>query len=379
MRGSDLVVLGVIGLFAVIAVAGLSTYYIKGYTANSTVGFVPYTGATGNVDLGAWNLTASNLFGVISGSISEADKVDGMHAIEFYWRNTSISLSFLNLTGSASLSQLPTIPDSKLEEAGNYLLVNGTRALTANWDAGSYNITASWFKGKLDWSDIQNPPATYPPSAHNHAASDITSGTFGTAYLDLSALAQNIAFTSTQTVDGVDISALLLKTTKVTTLATIWDKTTKIDYSDTDFADQPLLTSSHASFSTITASGGVDNQLKLSSGRGIAWGGVLKQYADGGDMLFSSIGALKSDTDGQDNLGTSSLRWLNGYFYGKVIAESGVITRYDTGDYGVAWASYTPPTGTNGLIIIVYNSNAGVLASREYVYTAGAWHYIIIT
>lgn len=38
-------------------------------------------------------------------------------------------------------------------------------------------------------------------------ASIITAGTFGTARLDLSALAQNIAFTGAQTVDGVDISA----------------------------------------------------------------------------------------------------------------------------------------------------------------------------
>lgn len=74
--------------------------------------------------------------------------------------------------------------------------------------------------------------------------SKITSGTFGSAYLDLSALAQNIVFVGAQTVDGVDISALLLKTTKATDLASIWDKTTKIAYGDTDFADQPVKTTS---------------------------------------------------------------------------------------------------------------------------------------
>ena len=42
---------------------------------------------------------------------------------------------------------------------------------------------------------------------------------------------------------------MLLKTSKVTDLATIWDKTTKIAYGDTTFADQNLLTTSSATFS----------------------------------------------------------------------------------------------------------------------------------
>lgn len=178
------------------------------------------------------------------------------------------------------------------------LFTNGTRPLTANWNAGAYNITASWFKGNIalgslnisDWGTYINQPLltssnvnfgsvtlsgnlilgantittsntsliaslnadlldsqhgsyyrnatninagtlslTYIPTmddAHipnletlsyggafataqipSLDASKITSGTFGTARLDLSALAQNIAFASTQTVDGIDISA----------------------------------------------------------------------------------------------------------------------------------------------------------------------------
>lgn len=53
------------------------------------------------------------------------------------------------------------------------------------------------------------------------------------------------------TVDGVDISALLLKTSKVTDLGTIWDKTTKIAYGDTSFANQALTTTSTPTFGRI--------------------------------------------------------------------------------------------------------------------------------
>jgi len=46
----------------------------------------------------------------------------------------------------------------------------------------------------------------------------------------LSTLKQNLAADAGITVDGVDISALLLKTTKIGNLGDIWDKTTKIDH-----------------------------------------------------------------------------------------------------------------------------------------------------
>jgi hypothetical protein len=49
---------------------------------------------------------------------------------------------------------------------------------------------------------------------------------------------------------------------------------------------------------------------------------------------------------------------------------------YMSGDYGAAWATFTPPAPTslaNGSMVVAYNSNAGVLASRLYVYSNGGW------
>jgi hypothetical protein len=123
------------------------------------------------------------------------------------------------------------------------------------------------------------------------AASKITSGTFGTSYLDLSALAQNIAFTSTQTVDGVDISALLLKTTKVTDLGTIWDKTTKIAYGDTSFADQYLTQASNPLFGCVSLVTGDYYILKT--------GTILKLGSLGSFAFFTgSISLMVLDNSG---------------------------------------------------------------------------------
>jgi len=32
----------------------------------------------------------------------------------------------------------------------------------------------------------------------------------------------------------------------------------------------------------------------------------------------------------------------------------------------------------NGGLMVVYNSNAGVLASRIYIYSNSAWHYVAL-
>lgn len=53
-------------------------------------------------------------------------------------------------------------------------------------------------------------------------------------------------------VDGVDVSALLIKTNKITDLGTIWDKTTKIAFGDTNFVNQSLLTTSSPTFLALT-------------------------------------------------------------------------------------------------------------------------------
>lgn len=55
-----------------------------------------------------------------------------------------------------------------------------------------------------------------------------------------------------------------------------------------------------------------------------------------------------------------------------------IVTTYQSGDYAIDWSTISLPTGTNGMMVIAYNSNAGVLSSREYIYTNSAWHYIVI-
>ena len=69
-------------------------------------------------------------------------------------------------------------------------------------------------------------------------------------------------FVTSGLVDGVDISTLLLKTTKVADLGSIWDKTTKIAYGDTSFSDQSLLSSSSPTFAAITLHSS-DNQINI--------------------------------------------------------------------------------------------------------------------
>lgn len=62
------------------------------------------------------------------------------------------------------------------------------------------------------------------------------------------------------------------------------------------------------------------------------------------------------------------------------LAIIGTLTeKYVSGDYGALWASISLPTGVNGMQFTAYNSNAGVLGSRLYIYSNSAWHYITIT
>jgi hypothetical protein len=107
----------------------------------------------------------------------------------------------------------------------------------------------------------------------------------------------NIAINGT--VDGVDVSGLLLKNVKVSDLGTIWDKSTKIGYGDTSFSNQNLLSSSNPTFSLGTFTGnleliyGADNYIEI---------GTSYTSGSSATLHFTTIGATfeygRIDTSG---------------------------------------------------------------------------------
>jgi hypothetical protein len=58
---------------------------------------------------------------------------------------------------------------------------------------------------------------------------------------------------------------------------------------------------------------------------------------------------------------------------------AGTLTeKYMSGAYGVAWGSLpSMPTGTNGMYIVLWNTDTG--SGRMYVYANGAWNYANLT
>lgn len=94
-------------------------------------------------------------------------------------------------------------------------------------------------------------------------------------------LTLNGNLTTSYYIDGVDISALLLKTTKVTDLATIWDKTTKIVYGDTNFVDQEVKTTNTPTFGgvIVSKSGAPSILFRNTAGSDDQYGGWLDYYS----------------------------------------------------------------------------------------------------
>jgi hypothetical protein len=218
------------------------------------------TAAAGIITSGQFDQARIPSLSISTGNISDVQisSVSNNQVLQYNstsgkWVNSALAL------GNGYLSGLSDVTINSMVD-GQFLKYNGT--------------SAKWYNSTLLASDI--------PSL---AASKITSGTFGTSYLDLSALAQNIAFTGAQTVDGVDISALLLKTTKVTDLGSIWDKTTKIAYGDTNFADQALNQASSPTFAGL-ALGSIGPPSSAASPTNINLGSKYSNTAGANPKLF---------------------------------------------------------------------------------------------
>jgi hypothetical protein len=63
----------------------------------------------------------------------------------------------------------------------------------------------------------------------------------------------------------------------------------------------------------------------------------------------------------------------------KIKGALGLVSRADVADYGGAFATYTPPTGEEGMIILAADTNATTPGQRIYAYVNGAWHYVDLT
>lgn len=324
------------------------------------------------------------------------------------------------------------------------------------------------FWNTLFWVNIPDKPTSFIPSLHSHSltflnisglyyhshtlsALNISSGTFGNNRLDLSALAQNITFTSTQTVDGIDISAYINQAVLTSSSPTfnhihssaigsiltgsgaIYSGTPTLLLEDTSVratlvlsstTDTPLDINLRVNGATrwdISSRGASSNYdlifyrwktitpcLILSYDTGLVtlegalkMGSIITLPNEAGLWWTNSTGYAKNimRLNGANNIilntqPTKSWLWYSSapdYYANFVIYDNGnvdvrgiltalggLVTRYMSGDYGLTWTQ-TMPTGINGMMVTVYNSNAGILSSRWYVYSNSVWRYTALT
>jgi len=65
-----------------------------------------------------------------------------------------------------------------------------------------------------------------------------------------------------------------------------------------------------------------------------------------------------------------------GIIWDDVDQSVAVGTRIYVDDYGGNFANFTPPTGYEGIIILVRDTNSSNPGTRLYAYINGAWHYV---
>lgn len=85
----------------------------------------------------------------------------------------------LGIGGSPPTPGITSHPDlSNLDAASSghtgFIFADGSIPLTANWNAGEFNLTIDWFFGKINYSDVQNTPSTFPFDATNIAFTNET-------------------------------------------------------------------------------------------------------------------------------------------------------------------------------------------------------------
>lgn len=97
-------------------------------------------------------------------------------------------LAYTDGTGKVPVALIPSLPASQITSgtfanaqiaAGN--VTQHQAALSIAW--GQLTSVPAFATRWADWTEVTNKPATFTPSAHTHAAADITSGVFSTARL----------------------------------------------------------------------------------------------------------------------------------------------------------------------------------------------------
>ena len=152
----------------------------------------PYTGATGNVDLGVHNLTATKLI-------------------------TFGGLSTQFLKGDGTLDS-----NTYLTSLAGALLANGTIGLSADWNAGAHNITASTFIGALTGTASGNALpgqtmyiGTTAQAINRASAAEILTGITGLTPSADFILTQNSVSVLTSVESGATVNTIYIKAGQV--------------------------------------------------------------------------------------------------------------------------------------------------------------------
>jgi len=90
-----------------------------------------------------------NYYGILAGRIVVQKSATSL---------TETSSAFDTIFSATATSDHGELAGLSDDDHTQYLLADGTRELSANWNVGTWNITASWFKGFLNWSNVVNFP-----------------------------------------------------------------------------------------------------------------------------------------------------------------------------------------------------------------------------
>ena len=140
-----------------------------------------------------------------------------------------------------------------------------------------------------------------------------------------------------------------------------------VPYSVTNFADKNLLTSSSPTFSSVIVKNNLLTYDQVNTNN--YWKFLSASNVFYFEVVIGGINTAPLTLDSSGNLAIS----------GNMVIDGTLTEKYMSGDYGALWASISLPSGVNGMQLVAYNSNAGVLASRLYIYSNSAWHYVMLT